>query len=251
MESKGKLIGIVIALVIVAIGGELLYLHHRNVVEENAVVPQRAAYEKGKLSEDDTVFVRKQRPDSLKDERKLIGTTIWVSAGGQLDYYKCANHHADYPHPVGTLNGAEPMAIKDVFEQVPPHTRAATARIAAGEKHVLLAFTLPNSTDPKALYATPVGNFENGNYTFLSDDIFFYDDPHTLYKHWGPDVWAHIDKHEATPGMSENQAMMALGEVIEPHGDKIGDRSVTYHVGDKTETIEFVDNKAVKISPLS
>ena len=51
--------------------------------------------------------------------------------------------------------------------------------------------------------------------------------------------------------MSENQAMMALGEVIEPHGDTIGDRSVTYHVGDKTETIEFVDNKAVKISPLS
>ena len=71
-------------------------------------------------------------------------------------------------HPVGTLDGAAPMLIKDVFEQIPPHTRAATARVAAGEKHVLLAFTLPNSPDPKALYATPVGNFEAGNYTFLS-----------------------------------------------------------------------------------
>ncbi len=251
MESKGKLVLGVSAALILAVGGELLYLHHRNVVDENAIVERKGVYEKGKLSDDDLVFVRKQRPDSLKDERELIGKTIWVSAGGQLDYYKCANHHADYAHSVGTLYGAEPMLIKDVFEQVPPHTRAATARVAAGEKHVLLAFTLPNSSDPKALYATPVGNYDAGNYTFLSDDIFFYDDPHTLYKHWGPDVWAHIDKHEAAPGMSENQAMMALGEVIEPHGDKIGDRNVTYHVGDKTETIEFVDNKAVKISPLS
>ena len=114
---------------------------------------------------------------------------------------------------------------------------------------MLLAFTLPKSSDPKAEFALPVGNYEGGNYNFVSDDIFFYDDPHVLYKHWGPEIWAHIDKHEVVPGMSENQAMMSLGEVIEPHGDTIGDRSVTYHVGSHEMTLEVADNKAVKITP--
>jgi len=116
---------------------------------------------------------------------------------------------------------------------------------------VLLAFTMPKSADPNALYAVPVGNFDAGSYNFISDEIFFYDDPHELYKHWGPEVWAHIDKHEAVQGMSENQAMMALGEVLEWHGKDPGNRSITYHIGQKETTIKFEDNKAVSISPLS
>ena len=120
METKNKLMLGVSAALVLAVGGELLYLHHRNVVDENMVVERKGAYVKPKLTEDDTVFLRKQRPDSLKDERKLIGATIWMSAGGQMDYYRYAGHHADYAHPVGTLQGAEPLLIKDVFEQVPP-----------------------------------------------------------------------------------------------------------------------------------
>ena len=255
MESKKSLMLGVSGALVLAVGGELLYLHHRNVVTENTEIVRKGAYEKRNLSDDDMVFARREHPDSLKDERALIGKTIWMSAGGQMDYYHYANHHADYAHPVATLQGAEPLLIKDVFEQVPPKNPRAVARIAAGQKHVLLAFTLPNSADPKTEYALPVGNYNDGNYndgnyTFLSDDIFFYDDPHVLYKHWGPEMWAHIDKHEAVPGMSENQAMMSLGEVIVPHGDKMGDRSVTYHIDDdKEKTIEFVGNKAVKITP--
>ncbi|HEY4356588.1 MAG TPA: hypothetical protein VGN16_12625 [Acidobacteriaceae bacterium] len=236
---------------VLAIGGELLYLHHRNVVTENTEIVRKDPYEKPKMTDDDAVFFRKERPDSLKDERKLIGTTIWVSAGNQMDYYHYANHHADYAHSVGTLQGAEPLLIKDVFEQVAPKSGVAVARVAAGQKHVLLAFTLPKSANPDVEYAVPVGNYDNGNYTFISDDIFFYDDPHVLYKHWGPEMWAHIDKHEAVPGMSENQAMMALGEVLEWHGKDPGNRSITYHIGDKETTIKFEDNKAVTISPLS
>jgi hypothetical protein len=197
------------------------------------------------------VFLRKQRPDSLKDERALIGKTIWVSAGGQMDYYKATGKHVDYEHPVGVLLGAEPLVIKDVFEQVPPKTGRAVARISAGQRHVLLAFTMPKSADANTVYAVPVGNFGNGSYTFLTDEIFFYDDPHGLYKHWGPEMWAHIDKHEAVPGMSENQAMMALGQVIEPHGDKPGDRSVTFNNNGHPVTIEFEGGKATKITPES
>lgn len=237
------------AVLVIAVGGEMLYLHHRNVVDENMKVTRRGTYQEAPLTQDETVFLRKERPDSLKDERTLIGKTIWVSAGGQLDFYKDTGKHVDYKHPAGVLLGAEPLIVKDVFEQVPPKTGPAVARIAAGEKHVLLAFTMPKSADPNTLYATPVGNYDNGSYNFLSDEIFFYDDPHILYKYWGPQMWAHIDKHEPVLGMSENQAMMALGQVINPHGDNVGDRSVTYDNNSHPVTIDFVNNHAVKITP--
>ena len=248
--TKGRQIAAAVtAAFVVAIGGQLLYLHHRNVVDENTEVARKNEYVKPTLTEDETVFLRKQRPDSPKDEKALIGKTIWVSAGGQMDYYKDAGNHVDYAHPVGVLLGAEPLIVRGVFEQKAPATGRAVARIAAGEKHVLLAFTMPKSADPNQLYAVPVGNYVDGSYNFLTDEIFFYDDPHVLYKHWGPEVWAHIDKHEAVPGMSENQAMMALGQVINPHGDTVGDRSVTYDNNGHPETIEFRDDKAVKITP--
>ena len=47
------------------------------------------------------------------------------------------------------------------------------------------------------------GYRENGQYTFYTDELFFYDDPHQLYKHWGPAIWNSIDHHQATTGMSE------------------------------------------------
>jgi hypothetical protein len=114
---------------------------------------------------------------------------------------------------------------------------------------VLLGFTLPNSNNPTQLYAVPVGNYDQTGYNFFTDEIFFYDDPHQLYKHWGTAMWQHIDKHEPALGMSENQAMMSLGQVITPHGDKTGDRSVTYDNDGHPVTIDFENNKAMKIAP--
>jgi len=234
---------------VVAIGVEVLWIHHRNTTAENAPAVHTDEYAQPKLSEDDAVFLRKMRPDSLKDERELIGKTIWVSAGDQMDYYKDTGKHVDYAKPVGVLLGAEPLVIRDVFEEKAPANSRAVFRIAAGQRQVLLGFTMPKSSDPKATYAVPVGNFDEGVYNFFTDEIFFYDDPHVLYKHWGPGVWAHIDKHEAVPGMSENQAMMALGQTITPHGDNAGDRSVTFDNNGHPVTIDFQGNKAVKITP--
>ncbi len=234
---------------VLAIGGQLLWLHHRNVEDQNAQVPRQGQFVQPKMTEDDAVFLRKERPDSLKDERELIGKTVWVSAGGQMDFYKDTGKHVDYTKPVGVLLGAEPLVIKDVFEEKAPATSRAAFRIAPGERQVLLAFTMPNSSDPKTLYAVPVGNFDGGVYNFFTDEIFFYDDPHVLYKHWGPEMWTHIDKHEAVLGMSENQAMMALGQVMTPHGDNVGDRSVSFDNDGHPVTIDFEHNKAVKITP--
>jgi len=248
--TKGLKIALaVLAAFVVAIGVEALWLHHRNTADENAPVTRRDEYVKPTLTEDQAVYLRKLRPDSLKDERDLIGKTVWVSAADQMDYYKDTGKHVDYAKPVGVLQGAEPLVIRDVFEEKAPANSRAVFRIAAGQRQVLLGFTMPNSSDPKAMYAVPVGNFDEGVYNFFTDEIFFYDDPHVLYKHWGPEMWAHIDKHEAVLGMSENQAMMALGQVITPHGDKVGDRSVSFDNNGHPVTIDFTDNKAVKITP--
>jgi hypothetical protein len=244
MQTKTKVfLGVTMAFLLV-IAGEFAWIHHKN----NQEMPvAKNPYEKATVDPDDNVFLKKQYPASPKDEKALIGKTVWVSAASQLDYYRYANHHADYLHAVGTLPGAAPLVITGVFEQVPPKS-GWLVRISPGQRHVLLSFTMPNSSDPKAEYAVPVGNYDNGGYTFLTDNILFYDDPHKLYDYWGPAMWEHIDKHEPALGMNENQAMLALGQVQTPHGDKIGDRSVTYHNNGKPFTLDFVNGKAVKIT---
>jgi hypothetical protein len=246
MEKGPKIAIGVTALFVLAIGVRIGLIYRAN--HEAMPVPNNP-YADVKVDPDDLVFLKEERPDSLANERTLIGQTLWVSAGGQMDYYLDTGKHIDYEHPVGILLGATPLVVKDVFEQKAPASGRAVARIPAGEKHVLLAFTLPASSDPKTLYATPVGDFDNGLYTLLNDEIFFYDDPHQLYKHWGAATWAHIDKHEVVLGMSENQAMMALGQVMKPDSNNTGDRDVTYDNDAHPITIQFVNNKAVRITP--
>lgn len=244
--SNGKKIALAFTGLMLALVGLRIYLIHR---ANNEDVPLKAKAEVPKLSDDDAVYPRKLRPDSLRDLRAMIGTTVWMSAGGQMDFYRDSGKHVDYAKPVGAVEGATPMLIRDVFEQVAPHSGRAVFRIPPGQKHVLLAFTMPNSADPKTLYALPVGNYDDGSYNLHTDEIFFYDDPRVLYKHWGAETWAHIDKHEIVPGMSENQVMMSVGEVMTPHSDSVGNRTVDYDHNGHPVTVTFENNKAVKITP--
>jgi hypothetical protein len=111
------------AVLVLAVGGELLYLHH----ERSAPGVQVAPAQETAIDPDDLVFLKKERPSSMADLKELYGKTIWVSAGGQMDYYPYAGRHADYAKSAGTLLGAEPLVVKDAFEQVAP--KAATYRI--------------------------------------------------------------------------------------------------------------------------
>ncbi len=246
MDNGPKIAIGVTAVLILAVGirvGLIYKANHEEGPTRAQPAPSRT------IDADDLVYLKKQHPDSLKDERELIGTTLWISAANQMDYYRDTGKHVDYSKPVGVLKGAEPLVVKEVFEQKPPATGRAVSRIAAGQKHVLLGFTLPNSADPATLYAVPVGNYDSSGYNFLTDEIFFYDDPHQLYSHWGAAMWQHIDKHEPALGMSENQAMMALGQAATPSTQAIGNRSITFANDGKPVTVDFENNKAVKITP--
>ncbi|QHN02155.1 hypothetical protein FTO74_01230 [Granulicella sp. WH15] len=238
METGKKLaLGGVVVLLLAGVV-EVLWLHH----ERNAdVAPVKAvAY---KIDPDDNVFLKKEHPDTLKDAKDLKGRKLWVSAGGQMDYFPF-NGKADYAKSQGVLLGAEPIVVVDAMEQVAP--KSATFRIPGGEKQVLLVFT---KGDQPTKYAVPVGYREKGLYTYFTDEIFFYDDPHELYKHWGPEVWKAVDEHRAILGMNERQVQMALGQVSKSGQDTIGDRTVEYDAQGHPQRVTFVHNKATAITP--
>lgn len=233
----------VTVLVLLAIGGEFAYLHHRDAVDKTVAPVPADTY---KMSKDDEVMMslKHEHPMLLKDEKDLKGRNLWMSAGGQMDYYPYAGH-VDYAHSAGLLLGAQKILVKDPVEQVAP--KSATFRIPGGEKQVLLVFTLPDDANSTKEYAVPVGNKDQGSYTLLTDEMFFYDDPHTLFSYWGPEVWKAIDEHRAIVGMSEAQVQMALGQVSNPHGDKTGDRMVEYDDQGKPKMVTFEGGKATKI----
>ncbi|ADW67443.1 hypothetical protein [Granulicella tundricola] len=226
-------------LLFVAAGAEVAWIHHRNHADDAPVA--KAEY---KSDPDDLVFLKKEHPDSLKDAKDLKGRTLWVSAGGQMDYFPYTGHKVDFAKSEGVLLGAEKLEVKDAIEAVAPKKTAF--RIPAGDKQVLLVFTKAGAPTE---YAVPVGYHEDGRYNFMTDEIFFYDDPHQLFNYWKPEIWAGIDAHKAVPGMNERQAEMALGQVVTPHGDTPGDRTMDFYNEGHPVTITFVHGKATTITP--
>ena len=226
---------------LLAVGGELAWLHH----ERNQPMASPAAAP-DKIDPDDLVFLKKERPSSMADLKDLYGKTIWVSAGGQMEYYPYAAHKADYAHSAGTLLGADPLVVKDAFEQVAP--KAATYRIPGGDRQVLLVFTLPKSPDPEKQYSVPVGYQEGKDFTFFTDEIFFYDDPHKLYD-WSPQIWQAIDSHQVILGMNERQVELALGQVSKSLSNEYGNRLVIFANLGKPMAVTFVKNKVTAFRP--
>jgi hypothetical protein len=223
----------------IAIGGELAWLHHERNKPMVVKAPEREV-----IADDDLVFLKKKRPDSLKDMKELDGSTVWVSAGGQLDFYPYAGHAVQYGKSAGTLLGAEPLNVKQAVEQVAP--KSATFRIPGGDKQVLLVFTKPNDTKQ---YAVPVGYKQDGQYTFYTDEILFYDDPHELYKHWGPEIWKAVDAHQVILGMNERQVELSLGQVSKSTSTDYGNRMVVFANLGHPMAVTFVKNKVTAFRP--
>ena len=80
------------------------------------------------------------------------------------------------------------LAIQDVV------TGCFSTRLR-GSEQVLACFSLEGKG-----YAVPIGAEKGGEFRIYSDDIFFIEDPHDLYKHWPADVWQKIDAHEVQAG---------------------------------------------------
>ncbi len=195
---------------------------------------------------DDAIPLKAEHPTSVQDEKNLKDQALWVSAGGQMEFYPFNGKSVDFFRPAGVLLGAEKIVVRDAVEQAAP--KFGATRFPDADAQVLLIFVRPDDPkNPTREYGVAVGDREGQDYNVLTDQLFFYDDPHRLYSHWGTNVWKAIDDHTAVIGMTERQLQLALGTLNTPRADIMGDRSVEFDDQGKPKLVTFANGKAIEI----
>ncbi len=233
-EFQKKLQVFLVTAIVLASGRAAYIVYERREAMKADAKPRQETL----LKADYYVTPKKLRPYDLKSARRLTEQPVWVKVGYQLTYYPYdrERHKTDFGHEAGTLLPLQKLAIEDVVTGVSP--------LVPGIKQVLACFLLEGRG-----YAVPIGAEKGGDFKIYSDDIFFIEDPHDLYKHWAADVWKKIDAHEVQAGMSELQASFAIGLGIPQGSGGYGSRTLRYPNGGKPLAITFENDKAVEIKP--
>ena len=237
MKTWKKIALIVVpALAILAIG-----IWRINVARNRPVAVQ-PRYQERPLTQDEMVQPRKLYIDDMKSARDLIGKPVWMQAGYELDYYPVTRHHIDFAHKAGVLPSVQALNIKDIIEEKLP--AGVATRIPRGDKQAFAVFTMPGD---EREYATAIATIQGSDSTWYCDNIFYYDDPHQMYKFWPTEVWQAIDQHKPAPGMSELQVSMALGVMQQSDSSNYGNRTVYYNAGNKRWSVTFDNDKATQV----
>lgn len=231
-------IALVIVPPIVIVGIGILIIQHKR--SEPGV--QQAKPQERQLSEDEMVQPRKLFIDDLKSAKDLIGKPVWIQAGYELDYYPYAGHRVDFAKKAGVLPAAEKLNIQDIVTQKVP--ASVPSRIPRGNEQAFAVFTINGDTKE---YATAIGTIQGSDSTYYCDNVFYYDDPHTMYNFWPKDVWQAIDAHHPIQGMNELQTAMALGVMQQSDSSNYGNRTVEYNAGGQHWSVTFEDDKAVAV----
>lgn len=188
------------------------------------------------LNADYYVVPKKLYPYDLKSARQLTKQPIWVKEGYRYTYYPYdpARHRSDFAHEAGLLLPIEKLQIKDVIAEPSP---------AAKDQRQVLAIFERNGKS----FSVPIGTAKADTYQIYSDEMFYIQDPHELYKHWPPEVWKDIDEHQIKPGMNEFQIGFAIGMGIpEPQNDP-DVKTVNYPNGGKPVTVTYRNGRAAEI----
>jgi hypothetical protein len=199
-------------------------------------------------NQDDYVITHKIVPYNVESAKKeMVGKPAWVKSGNQVPYfaYDPATHSVNFKRQAGLLPPIAKLQVVDVVLQRQP-VALKPGEVAVVRKQIMAVF---EKAGTPGRYAASIGTNTGDDYTFNVNDVFFFDDPHELYKHWPPDMWKAIDQHEAKEGMSELQASFALGAVGSSDSDKYGDRTIEFDNAGKPVTVTFEKNKAVKVTP--
>lgn len=198
------------------------------------------------LTEDQMVVPKKMFIDSLKSAKVLDGKSVWMKTGYTIPYYAYRTGRVIFAHEEGRLPPAQELQVKDFVQVTAPPDWVSS--IPRGPRNAFAVFTEPGRTGE---FAAPVATIDGENSSWLCDDIFFYQDPKTLY-HWQADVWQAVAQHTAQQGMSEMQATMALGNLQQSGSKDPGNRTVSYTTIDQGQThhfsVTFADDKATSVS---
>jgi hypothetical protein len=233
-EAKQK-IQLVLLLAFVVAGlraGYILYQRHEDKL---AAEKQKKAENAAFANRDDYVTPKKLYPYDLKSAKQLTQQPVWVKEGYRYTYYgyDAARKRVDFAHEAGTLLPIEQLNIKDVV----------TAAVPGGKRQVMAVF----QKEAKS-YAVPIGFEADEQYKIYSDEMFYIEDPHQLYKHWSADVWQAVERHEVKPGMNEMQADFAVGMGVPNAGTSSG-KTVHYPNGGNPLVVVYQDGKAVEVKP--
>jgi hypothetical protein len=182
---------------------------------------------------------------SFDQAKQLEGKNVWVKAGYSLPYYPYAGGQVQFAKRTGELPGAEKLAISKLVKAVAPAKE--DDRVQHGTRQYFAVFTFAGPDAKPGTFAAPIGFAEGDSETLLCDLLFYYDDPKTIFDNWPLPVWDAVAKHTPTVGMTENQARMAAGILIESSSNTLGDRTVTYHSGPKTWTVTFAKGVATQV----
>ncbi len=235
-EQAKKRIQIALALAIVVAGaraGYILYQRHEDYV---AGQKQQAAKNAGYSNAEYYVTPKKLYPFDLKSAKQLMDQPVWVKEGYRYTYYPydAARKKVDFGHEAGLLLPIERLEIKDVVTDIPSG--------AGNRRQVMAVF----QKDEKS-YAVPIGFENDGQYKIYSDEMFYVQDPHELYKFWPADVWQAIEHHEIKPGMDELQAVFAVGMGVPDAGASSDDKTVRYPNGGKPLVVNYQGGKAREV----
>jgi len=228
------LVGIAVAAVRT---GYIFYQRHEDWL---AAERQKQAAAVGYSNPDYYVNPKKLYPYDLKSAQQLTQQPVWVKEGYRYTYYGYdgARKRVDFDHDAGLLLPIEQLAIKDVITAMP--------RGSGQQRQVMAVF----DKDGKSC-VVPIGFEADGQYTIYSDEMFYIEDPHQLYKHWSADVWQAVERHEVKPGMNELQADFAIGMGVPDAGDTSYEKTVRYPNGGKPLVIVYHDGKAAEIKAAS
>ncbi len=226
------------------IGGVYLYTVWRHRQE-----PGVAANQPQQLSPDDVAVVRMEFPQHFDDLKDLEGKSVWMKNGYSMPYYPYTAGRVEWTKPDGLIPAAQRLEVKKIVKAVAP--ASVHDNIEHGIDQAMVIFSLPGNPQGKGkpvLYATPVGFLNNSvDEHYFSDELFYYDDPHTIFSNWPKDVWAAIEAHQVKPGMSELQTRMAIGMKATYDSQTEGDRTVDYDVNGKHIKVTYSHNHATSI----
>ncbi len=232
-ETKKKIqLALGVAIVIAGVrAGYIIYQRHEDYV---AAEKQQQARSLGYSNQDYYVTPKKLHPYDLRSAQQLTQQPVWVKEGYRYTYYRYVPvvKKVDFVHEQGTLGPLERLDIKDVLAVAGP----------GGRKQVVALFDKDGHD-----YAVPIGFESDGQYQIYSDEMFYIEDPHQLYKHWPPDIWQAVDQHEVKPGMNELQADFAIGMGVPDPGATSEEKTVHYPNGGKPLVVTYRDGKAAEI----
>lgn len=214
--------------------GYILYERHQENLEAQK---QERAKNVGYSNPDYYVLPKKLYPFDLKSARQLTKRPLWVKEGYKYTYYPYnpARKQVDFTHQAGLLPPIEQLEIKDIVTAVPVE--------AGSRRQVMAVFQKAGKA-----CAVPIGYESEGQYKIYSDEMFYIEDPHVLYKHWPPEVWQAVEQHEVKPGMNELQAVFAVGMGVPDSGDS-SEKTVRYPNGGKPLVVNYHNGKAAEIKP--